>query len=161
MSEPWWISYRSKDNLRSQSSLRTLSVTEGKWRRSVMPGNQSEFNIWPTFGPTFPVLNPLKLDVFSCVSRHSEFTSNPKLKLQHMVQISTREGTSVCLFCSWHLLLLTYVGSCPALISFSKRIAKWQAHCDESSKCNFCPAKKRKTIKHSTVYILLAARSLC
>lgn len=166
VSKPWRISYRSKDNLWAQSSLRTPSVIEGEWRRSALPGNQSAFQHLAHVY-SFSFLKPFKTGrfffffLYIYFSLQSEFTLNPELKLQHMVRISTREGTSVCLFCSWHLLLLTYAGSCPALISFSKWIAEQRPRCDESSKCNFCPAKKRKTIKRLTVYILLAARSLC
>ncbi len=45
---------------------------------------------------------------------------NPQLNRQHMAQITTAEGA--CLFCPWHLLLLTYAGSCFILISFLRWI---------------------------------------
>lgn len=79
-----------------------LSVIEGERRRSALPGNQSAFQHLAHVS-SFSFLKPFKTGrffFFMYFSLQSEFTLNPELKLQHMVRISTREGTSVCLFCS-------------------------------------------------------------
>lgn len=81
VSKPWRISYRSKDNLWAQSSLRTPSVIEGEWRRSALPGNQSAFQHLAHVY-SFSFLKPFKTGrffffFFINFSLRSEFTLNP------------------------------------------------------------------------------------
>lgn len=89
---------------------------------------------------------------------------NPRLNQQHVVQITTGEGT--CRFCSWHFLLLTYAGSCFTPTALSKRIRDWQNNrsekTDANSDCNvysFLKKRKKETLKHHTVPFVIAGIS--
>ena len=73
-----------------------------------------------------------------------------------------REGEGICLFCPWHLLLLTYAGSCFTPILFLKWItgrittARLKDRC-KSATVTYAFYFLRKTLRHSGVYFVMAA----